>query len=299
MVVGNHVFLMMFPLTIMGMFHRQSSYLPLWCALVILPLAFYGLREREKRSFLFAFWHLTMVAVCVLVPVGDSVARVCMVLLALFYLGMSFYNRLNKDDAKDGICHPVLPFVTGTVLMYVQGIHGNVAFKDYYLWFTLIFYICYIVAFYLNRYLFFVSMNEKTAEKVPEKEILGSGMGYVLLFVGGSTLLMLLSINVTLLDRIAGTIKQFIRYLLSLLLQIYEPHNDAIIDNYSSVEPGDIPFEEAAEPWFLWEILERFLYVILAVAFLVAIAAGIYQLVRVILYGFAKGQKNGDHDRRS
>ena len=40
MVTGNHAFIMMFPLTIIGMFPVQSSYTVLWGALVLLPLVF-------------------------------------------------------------------------------------------------------------------------------------------------------------------------------------------------------------------------------------------------------------------
>lgn len=290
-VVGNHVFLMMFPLTIIGMFPGRSSYMGLWGALVLLPLAFYGLREKEKRSFLFTLWHFLIVAVCIFLPIADVVARVCVVLLSIFYLGMSFYIRLHKEDAKDGICHPVLPFIVGTVLMYIQGSHGNGEFVEYYLWLTVIFYICYIVAYYVLRYLFFVSMNEKTAEKVPEKEIFGSGMGYVLLFVGGSTLCMLLSVNVTLLDRVVGWIKGVVSYLLGLFLHIYESDNDTFMEDYSSVEPGDIPFEEAAEPGMFWLVLEKIMYVILAVIIIVVIAAVVKQIVRLIMYGFSAGKR--------
>lgn len=289
MVAGNHAFIMMFPLTIIGMFPVQSSYMVLWGALVLLPLVFYWIRDLEKRSFLFAVWHFPVAVLCVLIPVKDIVARVCVVLLVVFYMGMSFYNRLHKEDAKDGICHPVLPFVVGTVLMYVQNKHGNAAFVDYYLWLTVIFYICYILSYYLKRYLFFVVMNEKTAEKVPEKEILGSGLGYVLLFAGGSAACMLLSINVTFLDRIVQMMKAFMGYFVGVLLRMKEPKNDIGAGAYSSMEVGDPPLEEMLPPGRFWIILEKVMYVILAVLFVVVVVAVVRQIICMLMYGFTAG----------
>lgn len=291
LVIGNHLFAMMFPITVLGMIGFETAYVGVWCGLLVIPFLFYAFRAKVNSSLLFAVLHFAVAGACAILPFGNIVVRVLVAAVAFVYMIASIYLRLHFDEPKEGKMHVIVPFVVGTVFMFAQGKYGNPAWTNYYLYLVTGFYGTYLLGFYAEKYLFFISMNEKTAEKVPEKEIFTSGFVYVFLFMLGSILCMLLGANVTVLNRFLQMLKHAVAFVLRNLFAGYEPQTAPGTEGVGGVEQEWLPPVEAQETWLIWKILEVVMYIILAVGAAVLIGALLFYLVRMLLHGLEKKTK--------
>ena len=289
--IGNHLFVVMIPLTFLGMIGFENAYLGVWCGLVVIPFVFYALRASVHTSFLFAVLHFAVVAVCGLLPIGNMVVRIGVVVIAFAYMIASLYLRMHSEEPKDGAIHAIVPFVVGMVLRFAQGKYGNALWTEYYVWLVVVFYALYVVGFYVERYLFFVVMNGKTAEKVPEKEIFASGISYVLCFVFGSVICMLLGGNITVFNRLLAALKNLAAFMLSNLHFEYEPQMQAVSEGLGGIDPEMLAAGTTQEPWLIWKILEVAMYIMLAFGAIALAFALLFGLVRMILYGLKKGKR--------
>lgn len=291
LVAGNHLFVVMIPFTFLGLFGFQTAYMVVWGGLIVIPFIFYALRVRVHASFPFALLHIAIVAVCAVLPYDNLVVRVMATVLGMVYMVISFYLRTHKEDPKDGAVHVIVPFVVGVALMFFQGKYGNAAWTGYYVYLVTGFYALYIVSYYVEKYLFFVAMNEKTAQKVPEKEIFTSGILYVLFFVAGSVICMLFGANITLLQRLLAALKNLTTLILSNI-HFEEPVQMVpVAEGFGGMEQDKLPPVPEQEPWLIWEILEVAMYIMMAVGAVMLAGALVLGLIRLLLYGLGKGKK--------
>lgn len=266
----NHWIFFPVVMTALGLFMQFSGNLTegepdflLWALCGLIPVACFLIRDHAERFWSFVLCHGALTA-GVLFPASLLSVRVtviCVVCVAAYTI-YSFMLRLRENSAvySDTI-HPLTALGVSVAANFM--FHREEAMPDwdgYYLFILIGVFACYLIIYYLKHYLSFLRVNKSSAGYLPAKEILHSGIGFVLPYTLIGVLILILSLNVEWLEPILRILKEGLKLVLRFLV--------GLLPNGSSEEP--IPIENvgsntdnsgldglpAGGSFWLWEVLE-------------------------------------------
>lgn len=243
----------------------------LWAVCGLIPISFFLARYYAERFWLFTLCHGAVLAVALAasaVLLSTSQAVSC-VTCAAAYIIYSFMLRLRENaSVYSGSIHPLTALGLSAAANFLFHREDDMPDWDKYYLFILIGVLaCYLMIHYLKHYLSFLRVNKSSAGYLPAKEILHSGIGFVLPYTLFGVLVLLLSLNVAWLEPILQVLKTGITSLLRILFMLLPRGGDSeviIIENAGGNSTDALAELPKSESFWLWELLE---YVVIILFF--------------------------------
>ncbi len=291
-ILMNHAVVVAIAITIMAIFGKQQPQIVLWISLAILPGFLYVVRKKVKNIFLFYGIHF-MLLIGMVYFQAEQLTKVLFIAIMLFYLLWSVRLKMLSKTGKEGLLPAPFFIVLTGILVLLNGAQGNDGWEIYYLLLTFGYLLGYFFYFYMEKYLQFVTINEKSASNIPEKSIFYAGMTQTVLFSSGSLLALILMAN---LDWFSKMMSRVGDWILNILRAIF-----AGIEFYVENEPEKALPEDIAQspggfhgdliPEFVLVFIEK-LVTVLAYVVVVAVAvAAIWAFYRFLKENFVIFQK--------
>ncbi len=276
----NHLVLMGFAVTIMGLFNQENPDLLLWAALGILPAALYFARMELGNFFLFFAIHLLIPVIMLFLPAA-ILQKVIMMAIVIVYIVWSINIRLKAKTDGENIFAPIFAIGVLGAMALIENFFSKRGWEGYYLLLAIFYIAGYFVYCFISRYLRFLIVNESSAANIPEQEIFTSGMKQTLLFMAGGVVVLFMTANIGWVSYIMSWIgKGLIVLLRAIFSRIsYEEAEEVGPVGMESVQQDMGIFTEDAETYILWIILEKIVLVLVA-------AVLIASIVLVVVMGF-------------
>lgn len=236
----------------------------LWAACGPVPVLFFLIRNHVERFWLFVLCHGAVFAAALFVAaLTDPLRAVICCACVAAYIIYSFALRLKENESvySDSI-HPVpaLALSVGADFL-LHKLDDAPDWDKYYLFILIGVFACYLIIYYLLHYLNFLQVNKSSAGYLPAKEILHSGIGFVLPYTLIGVLILCLSLNVKWLELILRVLKEGLKIILRFLIGLLPDGEDPgeVIPMEEPVAGNNNPLDglpRMEEPFWLWEVLE-------------------------------------------
>lgn len=259
---------------------ETPDFLP-WIFCGLIPIACFLVRNFVEKFWVFVLCHGMIFAAVILCTAplnlaGTILCGVC----AVAYILHSFTLRLRENTAVySGSIHPVTALVFSAGANYLFHRQEDMPDWDrYYLFILIGVFACYLIIYYLKHYLNFLMVNRSSAGYLPAREILHSGIGFVLPYTLIGVVILVLSLNVEWLEPILRVIKAILRPILVFLVGLLPSGNETTeglppVENMPTNRGGgELP---VGESFWLWEVLEY-------VAFILFFCGCVYVLVKAV-----------------
>lgn len=284
----NHWIFFPLVMTAMG-FSMQLAEIPveeapdllLWAVCGLIPIACFLVRNFVERFWIFVLCHGMILAAVILCtgPI-DLAGTILCIICAAAYILYSLTLRLKENTAvySESI-HPVTALAVSAGANYLFHKQEDIPDWDGYFLFVLIgVFACYLIIYYLKHYLNFLMVNRSSAGYLPAREILHSGVGFVLPYTLFGVVVLALSLNVKWLEPVLHVLKEILKPILVFLIGLLPDGGEsaeelAPVENMRSNNDGlGLP---EGETFWLWELLEY-------VAVILFFCGCIYVLVRAL-----------------
>ncbi|MCM1568231.1 MAG: hypothetical protein NC081_02140 [Roseburia sp.] len=262
-----------------------------WGILGLMPLIQYYIRIFIRKLWAVLGLHILLLALGLLIPAGHMSMQIIVTLCSLGYLINSMVRRFSERRRKEGMLP--LPFAIcsgGGVLFFLHAM-GDTGYEQYYVVLLISLTSMYFIGSYLERYLQFLQADKNSAGYLPEREIFYAGLKTVLLYTGGGVLVLIAVSNLTVLNQAAEWLKKCLLELIRYLLHFFVKEQEAIEEVERQViegNPAMMAPTDAAEPFWLWQILEKLLFIItfiILAILLIKAAVGFIRFIRARLNG--------------
>lgn len=263
-------------------------------AAVLLPLAFYAIREKCRSFCLFLFLHMLPCAFVIFFYEGSIFQKIWLFLAALFLAVSSFGKKM--QGGKMGM-EAVFPPVFGAViwgLYLIDQRQGEGACAELLCYTAAGFMTGYFLYYFLRQFLHYMEINNRTTENIPVNHVFGSSALLAGGFAAIAGTVMLLCGEREWMNRVGEAVHRavigFLTFLLSLLIK-GETEENVISAGYEA--PGVMPWDigKAVEPPFILKILEVVLGIMALGAAAVLIVMTFLGIVRLIRERFAQRMK--------
>lgn len=253
----------------------------LWACCGTIPVICFLIRYFVQRFWLFSLCHgmvFVTVIFCTL-PMNLADTLLCVICGATYIL-LSFALRLKESsEIYSDTIHPVTALLLSVAANYL--LHKQESTPDwdsYYLFVLIGVLACYLIIYYLRHYLNFLLVNRSSTGYLPAKEILHSGIGFVLPYTLIGVLILVLSLNVTWLEPILHIIKAILKPILVFLIGLLPEGSESAeilspLENMRSRQ-DDLGLP-VGETFWLWQLLEY-------VALMLFFCGCIYVLIRTL-----------------
>lgn len=267
----------------------------MWFVIGFIPLLFYFARKYVKRFWVFMLIHVFTIFSMLIIPMPHIVFRVIVFLCILAYCIYSIYLSFDNNSIHNGIFIPpvtvVISFLSLCVLSYLK-LEG---WTQYYLFLTILIICVYFIAYYMEHYIKFITVNESSTGHIPQKAILFSGLKLLLSYVFIGMIILMITANFTWLENILDPIKNF---LLGVLRKLFSwlPQKPETVENPDFSLLEDMSEDMSLPPentFWLWEILEKLMGIIVICILTYFILKGVFKL---IIYIRDKVKLNGHTD---
>lgn len=256
-----------------------------WGVAGIIYFFMYFVRRNIPQLWASAMLHIPIVILFGLVPFGNVCHCVVFFIFGTVYAAMSIRHQLVFKTMSDNtISMPVVIGITFLMLglQHYFGIEEN---DDICKYTVILLIVIYFIQYYLEHFISFVSLNKDSTGCLPAKEILGSGMGLVMLFSVGTVAVLLMSTDFTWLKSIISffrdTVAAWIRELLSgmrgadpVVIENGEKKTDGLMETLQNIP--------AQEETILSKIVNVAGTVVIAVAVTIAVILVIFEVIRLI-----------------
>lgn len=254
----------------------------------VVPLLFYAFRECCERLWLFLILHGIPWVVLIMFCHGSTILRVMLAGMLLFYTVLSIMRRIHAQERGMEAVAPPAAAGIYLALYLLDGVQGNGANSALLLQLMICFATGYFIYYYLRQFLSYVSINARTTENIPVKNVFYSSAVLMLVFSAVAFCLLTFGINRSLIENLSRAVGSLIRRLLSMI---------RLCPGEVSIEPevtenpgwGGLPdLGEEAEASLFMQIMD---VVLTAAAFAVIVfilGSGILALIRLLKEGFAK-----------
>jgi len=280
----NHWMLFPLALTVMGISREltgmSSPDLPVWVLCGIFPLAFFVLRCKFRRFYLFALLHIGAVGGVVLAAsaAGASLRGGICVVSAFVYALHSILLQLKKDVLYSEPIQLPVGVVISVMCLLLQHYQGTDEWDAYYSLALIGAIALFFVIFYLQRYLDFLSVNKSSAGYLPASEMFRSGLGLALGYTLLGTVLLAAFTHFKGFSDFVQYVKElllrFLRFLFSMLPGGGQEELMPVPE-----EIGGPPMDEVfprEEPFWLWEVLWQ-------IVMLAAVAGILFVAVKMLI----------------
>ena len=204
-IFNNHIMLIAFCFTMIGLFKYSNHMLWLWSVLLIVPVVFYAIRIKVKNFFLFFVLHVLFSAFFIAVPISIWIKILCL-FVCVFYLIWSVRIRFESKDQGEIAFGPLLMMGTLAFLLIIETAFCHRGLEKVYIALAILFMAGYGIYIFLEHYLKFIYLNESSAANIPETQIFKNGLSQSLLCIGGMVTFLILTANVDILSRVASWI---------------------------------------------------------------------------------------------
>lgn len=284
-ILMNHWVFALAALTLMGIFPVEKPYVALWPFLSVIPVAFYAIREKVQKFYLFFLLHFAFLALAVLVPL-ELFPKICIILITAVYIILSVRIRILEGVTRVEQFHPIFMVVAMAVLSMALQRFSEKNWQWIYVAAVLLYFVCYFLRSFLLDYEQFLVFNASSASNLPEKAVFRSGMKQTLLFISVSVGVMLLAAGVKGLAALGNMLKNgllgILRFLFSLLPEEAEVKEEIVEEVIvPSAQSGMQELMPAGEAGKFWVILQEILLVLVTVG---TIVAAVWALVKFCKY---------------
>lgn len=264
-------------------------------ALVLLPMAFYVIREKCRKFFLFLFVHALPCAFVLFFYEGGIFQKIWLFLAAFLLAVLSFGKKLHGGNmGMDAVFPPVFGAVIW-VLYLIDQRQGEGACAKLLCYTAAGFMAGYFLFYFLRQFLYYIDINNRTTENIPVNHVFRSSALLAGGFAAAAGTVMLLCGDREWMNRVGEAIHRaiisFLAFLLSLLIKGGETEERVIPPSY--VAPEAMPWDagEAVEPPVILKLLEVMLGILALGAVAVFIVMTVLGIVRLIRERFAQRMK--------
>lgn len=235
----------------------------LWTVCGLIPIAFFLVRYYAERFWLFVLCHGAVLAAALAAAALLSISQaVTCVACTAAYIVYSFMLRLKENTSVySGSIHPLTALglsVAANFLFHRED--GMPDWDKYYLFILIGIFACYLIIHYLKHYLSFLRVNKSSAGYLPAREILHSGIGFVLPYTLFGVLVLLLSLNIAWLEPVLRVLKAGITFLLRIIFMLLprgeEEGELIVLENTGANDTSVLEKLPVSETFWLWEVLE-------------------------------------------
>lgn len=286
----NHWLLFPLVLTAMGVLRSMTGMghpaVLLWAVCSLVPLLFFVFRCKIRYLIPLVLAHAAVAVLAFLVPGLPIADRVVCAVCAVGYVLYSLILRLKQDSLYSGGFG--MPFGVGlsAAAILLQHYQGVREWEKYYYFSLIAAFLLYFVIYYMDHYLEFLSMNKSSTGFLPAVEMFRSGMGLVLAYTLLGAGLLVFSIQFEWLAGILRPLKELLlRFLRFLFSRTPAPEAEEIpmMEEQPRQSMGDLGLPEPAEePFWLWDVLEAVVIVVLGCAIVVGLAVLLWKLLKLI-----------------
>lgn len=296
---------MLFPLALIAagasryLTGKGDAMLLAWGLCSLFPFFFFLIRYAVKRLIPFSLLHLAVAALSLLVPVSFPAGKAVCILGAAGYLLYSHILRLKHDELFSNGIH--LPAGVGMAAFSAFFVHylGVRDWEEHYIIALIVSIALYFIIYYIDHYLHFLAVNESSAGFLPAQEMFRSGLGLVLGYTVLGAGILALSSRFAWMSGILQLIKalllRFLRFLFAGKGEEPAEEIEIPIIEERGNDMEEMPLPEAAEPFWLWKVLEVIAIIVfaglvcaLAVLFLVKL----FRLIRQYLNLHFRQERN-------
>lgn len=260
-------------------------------AAVLLPLAFYAIREKCRSFLLFLFLHMLPCALVLLFYEGSIFQKIWLFLATLLLAVLSFGKKL--QGGKMGM-EAVFPPVFGAViwgLYLIDQRQGEEACAELLCYIAAGFMTGYFLYYFLRQFLYYMEINNRTTENIPVNHVFRSSAFLAGGFAATAGTVMLLCREREWMNRVGEVMHRVIIGFFTLLFSLLikgEPEEMESVSGYETA--GAMPWDagEAVEPPFILKILEVMLGILALGTAAVLIVITLLGIVRLIRERFAQ-----------
>lgn len=297
-ILMNHLALIGFAMTVMGLFGQEQHYIWLWGILVAVPMVLYYVRVKIKNFLLFFALHLILPVIALMVPVW-ILPKIILLVIVLIYVVWSVYIRLRSKTMGEGVLKPLLVISVLGALTLVENLNNKMSWEWIYIALAMVYLAGYFIYNFINQYLRFLTVNESSAANIPEREIFSSGMKQTFLFMLGSVVVLFLTANVGWLAYIMSWLGRGLLAVIRFLVSgISGEEPEEIEPSVMESAPQDMGgmFAEEEKTALIWIILEKFLMIAIGVFFIGLVVFGIVMGFRYLWKYFHAGSKEENEE---
>lgn len=273
----------------------------LWAVCGLIPIVLFLVRYYVERFWLFVLCHVGVLALALAAAALLSARQaIPCVVCAVAYAIYSFLLRLRENaTVYSGGIHPLTALgltVAANFLFHRED--GMPDWDRYYLFILIGVFACYLIIHYLKHYLSFLRVNRSSAGYLPAREILHSGIGFVLPYTLFGVLVLLLSLNVTWLEPILRVLKTAVIFLLRLLFSLLPKGEDAgeliPMENTGANDTTGLEGLPVSETFWLWEVLEYAAVILFFCGCVYVLFRAVKWLVRYVKEKFDSSKAGGE-----
>jgi hypothetical protein len=280
----NHLVLIAFGMTVMGLFNQNQNMIWLWSLMVAVPLVFYWARVKVGNFFLFFILHLMAPVGMFFMPVS-ILEKLILIFICMVYFIWSIKIRLNESRNKgEDVLPPIFMAIALFVMTIIENTHSQKGWESIYLVLAVIFAAGYCIHMYTNQYLRFLAVNESSAANIPEVEIFTHGFKQSMMFMIGCVILLVFTANIGwlsyLMSFVGNALFEFLKFIFANAGRT-EAEMPIIYEQIQQAAPDMGMLGDPGEPALIWKILEKIL-----------MYGGVLAIIGLIFYGIAMAFKN-------
>lgn len=280
----NHWTIFLFVLFFPEISSLTGSELICWILLGTFPVVLFSARELIQSFLLMLASFVVYFGIIALFPMESAYFKSYYYMTAMFYLAMSTIRFFRRKGSFTFPIHPLFPIAANLIFATIALVtnHSYVPFYSY-LSVTLSA-LSYFMAFYVDQYVHFTSINDETSSNMPDKKILFSGMSaatkYLSLLILPLTIIVSTTISDEFFHKVLNKFNQIarivLRFLGKLLFRDKEYHLASDGTESEQVENMFLPPPNTS---IFWKILEKMIF---ALAILVVVVFLIHIMIKII-----------------
>lgn len=256
-----------------------------WGLLGVQPLLQYYIRRHTGKLWTMLAWHILLAVCAFFLPAEYILIRMMAVFCSLGYFINSMYRYFSETNKRDTMSALLFPICSATVVVFFLHCMGSTGYDIYYVVLLIVLTAMYFIGCYVERCLDFLRMNAESAGYIPERTIFYAGLRSVLCYTGLGVLLLVILANTVSLKRLMEWLKNGFLALLRYLFHFFSRERQSIEEMEKQVLEGGpdiIDLSGPEEPFFLWQILEKLLYVTVALALVYLLVKAVKELIGFI-----------------
>lgn len=266
-----------------------------WILLSLSSFWYFCIRRYIHSVMLFLLLHALAVVLFGLIPFATLLEKAVYLVFTVGICLYSCYVKIRRKDGEDGLVHPAVTVFIAALMCLVCRYQGwpSGGSQRKYISVVLLCLGIYFLQYYLERYLFFLTVNESSTGVMPAREIFRCGMKMTAGYAGAAVLFLYAVQDVEWLRFLLRQVKKGLVFLLSLLPKASEGQQEmveAIEQERGSMELLE-QLDEGAQTSLFWMILEKIVIVVFAAAAVFLLAAGVVKLIRFLSEKFGQQAK--------
>ena len=297
----NHWVLTPLFVAVLGLSGQPKPFLLYWFLMSAVPVYLYYVRSKVDNFFVFFLLHLAVPCVWIVLPIENIWLKVSMGVMALFYIVRSIAVKMAGKGASEGAFPPFYSMIIIGMAAFAHNFWSERNWDIYYLTAAFIYLGCYFIYYFMEQYMYFMSVNQFSASNIPEFEIFSSGMKQTLMFSAGGMGLLFLTANVEWVSYIAVNLFRELIAFTGIMYDIFGPKGQQSQSfQEETLETGTqevLVDAEGTNPiWDLfWKILEYVVMVVLIAAIVAVVAYGLVKGYKFLRNHFASNKKEEEH----